>query len=366
MKRNYHTTAVIAFISLACLFIAEGVQADSITVRSSVRMPANGNPLILRQVAKLNGDAAEECGDLVIRKDFDSSEPVEIPIDHIRSILNDHGINWAKVSLTGSVLTVRPRATSDAILAMNSPMFGANSFGMGGSIDPAMNGDSVELEGFVSIESLLKSKGAIGKVISAIHSQWEMNAGELYVRIEHNGLGKIPADAIDHVIRLRGTPRNTDWVDVEIRSLRDSRGIRPTKTSLVRVDLRVRADVPIAIERLNSRHVLSRTDMEQASRLIRPSDAERLLSSSDLAGRKIIKTLQPGDILLWSALEPEIVISRNDSVRVVMGGAFNLSGTDAYALERGAVGDRIKCRWRAGDEPFTALVVAAGEVRAGG
>ena len=70
MKRIYHTTAVIAFISLACLFIAEGVQADSITVRSSVRMPANGNPLILRQVAKLNGDAAEECGDLVIRKDL--------------------------------------------------------------------------------------------------------------------------------------------------------------------------------------------------------------------------------------------------------------------------------------------------------
>jgi flagella basal body P-ring formation protein FlgA len=348
------------------MFTAESVNADSITVRSSVRMPANGSPLILRQVAQLTGESALACGDIVVQEKFDSQEPVELQIDYIRSLLDDHGINWAKVSLTGSELTIRPRATSDAILAMNSPVFGPTSRSVNAVLSPTEDASSPESQGYASAETLAGAKGVTGKIISAIRSQWEARKGALYVRVEESGLGKIPSDAIDYVIRLRGTPRDSDWVDVEIRSLRDSRGIRPTKTSLVRVDLRVRAEVPIAADRISSRKILSQEDIDHASRLIRPSDAERLLAGSDLIGRKIAKTLQAGDILLWSTLEPEIVISRNDSVRVVMGGAFNLSGTDAYALERGAVGDRIKCRWRAGDEPFTALVVAPGEVRAGG
>jgi flagella basal body P-ring formation protein FlgA len=361
-----HTTVMHA-LAFSVLTIGASVgHADSITLRSSVRMPANGTPLLLRHIAKLDGEAAITCGEMIIDTELDSQEPVEIGVDEIRALLVEHGVNWAQVSLTGSVLIVRPRVTSDAVLAMNAPIFGAVSQKSNGSSRATEDGLLIESQGFVSVETRVGTTGVKGKIISAIQSHWDARKGPLFVRIEDGGLAKIPNDAIDHVIRLRGTPRDTDWVDVEIRSLRDTRGIRPTKTILVRVDLRVRADVPIAVERMSSRHVLSRKDMENASRLVRPSDAARLLRAADLSGRKLAKPLQPGEILLWSVLEPEIVISRNDSVRVVMDGAFNLSGTDAYALERGAIGDRIKCRWRAGDQPFTALVVAAGEVRAGG
>ena len=91
-----------------------------------------------------------------------------------------------------------------------------------------------------------------------------------------------------------------------------------------------------------------------------------MIDPAALVGRKLAASVKAGSPVVWSTLEPEIVVNRNDSVRVVMRGAFQLSGTDALALERGSVGDRIKCRWRAGDEPFMALITAPGEVRAGG
>ena len=67
MKRIY-TITLLVLASLALIFTAESVNADSITVRSSVRMPANGSPLILRQVAQLTGESALACGDIVVQE----------------------------------------------------------------------------------------------------------------------------------------------------------------------------------------------------------------------------------------------------------------------------------------------------------
>ena len=353
--------SVLFTLSFSCV----AAHADSITLRGSIRFPANDNALRLDDIARLDGPEARRFADLKVAPKAAGLEAFEIDVEDIQSRLDDAGINWAMVELSGGVTVVRPRVTTAIRLGLNEA---SKSDGRTAVDMLAMN--AVEPEAvpvrFRPLDDWCGEDPVIDEILELVHAEWGVDSEHLHLAIDTDELSAIPTDMTTCTVSSRGATRGADYFDVQVRATRGEDDLRPTKTVLLRVDARVHTDATVARNDLRARRNLRADDLTVARCLVKPSDAQRMIDPAALVGRKLAASVKAGSPVVWSTLEPEIVVNRNDSVRVVMRGAFQLSGTDALALERGSVGDRIKCRWRAGDEPFMALITAPGEVRAGG
>lgn len=353
--------------TLVTTVLASATLGDSISLRGSVRMPADGGPLLLQDVAVMEGTESQRFATLEVYAQGDLHEAIEIHIDEIQQLLADAGVNWAKIALSGGVVVVRPRVTSSLAVGLNTLANSGHETLKNATLPMEVGGGaSNETTGFRHITAWADDHELLCRIVELIQEEWGEKASNLHLAIDLAQLAALPADATEITMESRGSSRGTDWFDVQFRAIRSNSSFRPTKTVLVRVDLRIMHDSAIAQRRLGANRTLKLDDLSTAPRLIKPSDAARGLRPQDLIGRRLARRVEAGDPILSRLLQPEVVVRRNDSVHVVMHGPFQLSGSEAMALERGAVGERINCRWRAGDEPFTALVVGPGEVRAGG
>lgn len=353
--------------SFATASLTMGALADSITLKGSVRMPADGRSLLLKDVAVLEGDDALKFGSLVVPIKSNLHEAVEIHVDVFQQILEEKDVNWARVALSGGAVVVRPRVNASVTVGLNTQV---ESRGLSVlKIEQPLavgGGGSSESSRFRHINDWQSEGGHLGEIAEMIRTEWKSEASKLHLAIDLAKLKDLPADATRIQVEARGSSRGTDWIDVQFRALRGETGFRPTKTVLVRVDLRVMCETTVALNRLTAKRTLKLDDLSTAPRLIKPSDAARALTPQNLVGRRLARRVEEGGSVLSSFLQAEVVVRRNDPVHVVMRGPFQLTGSEALALERGAIGERINCRWRAGDDPFTALVIGPGEVRAGG
>ena len=353
--------------TLAAAAMASATLGDSINLRGSVRMPADGGPLLLEDVAVMKGIEAQRFATLEVYADGDLHEAIEIHVDEIQELLADAGVNWAKTALSGGAVVVRPRVTSSLAIGLNTLAKPGHEALKGASAPMEVGGGaSNETTRFRHITAWADGEELHCRIVELIKAEWGEEASNLHLAIDLAQLAALPTDATQITMESRGSSRGTDWFDIQFRAVRSNSSFRPTKTVLVRVDLRIMHDSAIAQRRLGANRTLKLDDLSTAPRLVKPSDAARALRPEDLTGRRLARRVEAGDPVLSRLLQPEVVVRRNDSVHVVMHGPFQLSGSEAMALERGAVGERINCRWRAGDEPFTALVVGPGEVRAGG
>ena len=358
-------TCMIATFAMASL--ATGALADSITLKGSVRMPTDGSPLLLQDVAILDGDDAQHFAELTVPIEADLHEAVEIHVDVIEQLLAEEGVNWARIALSGGAVVVRPRINASVTVGLNTQVErGEVSEPQSGKSLAVGGGGSSESSRFRHIDDWQREGEHLGRIAEIIRAEWKEEASRLHLAIDLSKLTELPAHATRIEVEARGSSRGTDWIDVQFRALRGETSFRPTKTVLVRVDLRVMRETTVALNRLTARRTLKLDDLSTAPRLIKPSDAARSLTPESLVGRRLSRRVEEGGAVLSSFLQAEVVVRRNDPVHVVMRGPFQLTGSEAMALERGAVGERINCRWRAGDEPFTALVIGPGEVRAGG
>ncbi|MCH2160703.1 MAG: flagellar basal body P-ring formation chaperone FlgA [Phycisphaerales bacterium] len=359
-----HLTRIFVLFILATLSVA--TQADSITLRASIRTPVDGNGIIrLTDIARLDGVEAMRFADVRIVTSAGAPEVIEIDVQDVHALLDQAGINWAEVELAGGTTVVRPRVTSAVTLGLNRAVESHGDIEVGSSKAAQAKSDA-RAPAFQSMDAWRDQDPVVDEILDIVSQEWGADSQDLHLAIDTTALAGLPDDATACTVRTRGPTRGADFFDVQVRATRGAEGLRPTKTVLLRVDARIRTEATVAKSNLRDRRTLRMDDLDVATCLLKPSDAVRMLDSSALVGRKLVSSVDSGQPVLWSALEPEIVVKRNDSVRVVMRGAFRLSGNDAIALERGSVGDRIKCRWRAGDEPFVALVTGPGEVRAGG
>jgi flagella basal body P-ring formation protein FlgA len=350
-------------LSLA-LVAASTTFADTITLRSSVRMPADGSALRLVDAAVLDGAEAERFATVELHPAHDLLEAIEIDVHSIQQQLDELGANWAKLALSGGNVVVRPRITLPMEARLNTHILARPAIAPQATHDliGAMGGEPAA---FRPLAAWADEGQIAAGIVEVITQEWGEQAGAVHLALDERSLAALPADATSLTIEPRGSTRGVDWFDVQIRAERGGDRLRPTKTLLVRVDLRVDTRTATAQHRLSANRTLQLDDLSMGMARLRPTDALRALQPEHLIGRRLQRTVESGQPILGSSLEPEMVIQRNDRVQVVMHGPFRLSGNDAVALERGAIGERIKCRWRAGDEPFTALVTGPGSVRAG-
>ena len=90
-----------ALIVAMLLSATSGLNADTITLRPSVRLSANSNSITLGDIADLDGPEALSFAALPVAKPSDSNDIIELSINDIRALLDDAGAHWGRVNLSG-------------------------------------------------------------------------------------------------------------------------------------------------------------------------------------------------------------------------------------------------------------------------
>ena len=95
-------------LTVTSLLCATPAMADSIDIKRSIRMRHADSRITLADIAALSGSHATKHADIVIDRFQDSSRPMKITVDQISDALDQAGVNWARVELSGGTAVVRP------------------------------------------------------------------------------------------------------------------------------------------------------------------------------------------------------------------------------------------------------------------
>lgn len=348
------TIRTIVAVAAGVAVIAGTTAADSIALKRSVRRAAADRPVLLQDIAAIEGPhaAAFAALEIVPAAAMPAAGVTTIDIADVRSALDGAGVSWGRVDLSGGRVVIRP-ATVAA-----SPVAGATGESAGRRFLAESSGRPVEADsgaaesaGFVRVSSLFGESNddglaaTIGRLILDDVRDVESDASRVLVRIDRRAVADLPPTARDCRVRLRGRG-DADRVIAEISGeLPDGR--RPQ--CLIPVEVRVERRVPVAVRRIvrGQRLLGAGADLEVAWRSFPISEvageSPTILGMSSVVGRALATTVEPGEVVLRAMLVPEIVVERGMRVRVrsVAGGYEMIR--EMEALEDGAVGDRIPC-----------------------
>src|SRR4051812_2124825 len=108
------TNANIVAMTLLVLAVSPVLHADEIHLRTSVRLNSDAKNVTLANVAELQGPEAMRFADLEVAAISAESKAVEVAIKDIRSKLEQAGVNWGIVNLSGRTVTIRPSRDGNA------------------------------------------------------------------------------------------------------------------------------------------------------------------------------------------------------------------------------------------------------------
>lgn len=345
-------TGIISLTLLALsLCFAADTAADSITLRASVRAPHDRQTITLGDIARLDGPEAVRHDSLVIATIDKSGRIQTLRLDDIRSALESAEVNWAKVSLNGRDVMVRPRVEHGAHgpKAMEPQAITTST---------SRKGEQASEPVPVVAESIMK-EGTLRSAIAALMA---------------SGLGLDPSnlqmvfDPRDHDLLALNDPALRFQID-PISSLRSDRTafsivvwrgaeIDRKATIAVQPYIAVRAaDVARDIQRGET---ITPNDLTVRTSWVRPSFLDRV-ADPEASGRVATRALEVGTTLTQRDLASETVVRRGDRtlIRCLSGGI--VINFEAEARENGAVGDRIEFRKVGERETFLAVVAAGGE-----
>src|SRR5215510_12395649 len=101
-------TSQVLVATIAACGLTLASNADTIMLKSSVRLASGSTAVRLADIADLDGPEATALSEMTITTIKDGSAPIEIPIRDVRARLEEARINWGHISLNGRSVTVRP------------------------------------------------------------------------------------------------------------------------------------------------------------------------------------------------------------------------------------------------------------------
>lgn len=351
---------------------AAAATADRIDLRRSIRRASADTPLLLEEIARIEGEHARRFADLVVLPiDEASSERIErIHVADVRRMLDAAGVDWGRVDLAGGEVTVRPaivRSTEPAGAGEASdrtaPVFQTTVQSTDVPAPPAF-------DRFRSLNEV--SSAADGTPISAIARQiathWSLEGADLdtiLINADLSSLDRLPADVATYRLTVVAEAL-TDLIHVKVEGI-DTAGRHPAV--LVSVQVRRLAEVPVAIASVGAGRPIRGLGVDVAIERhpVRPSvleDPRRLVDVRAVSDRKPRRALSPGDVLTRDLLVPAKVISRGEEVTVESRiGGYRIT-YKAIATSDGLSDGRVMCRAIDGDRTaiFEAQVVGSGLV----
>jgi flagella basal body P-ring formation protein FlgA len=349
---------LISSITISLLAVGS-VTADVIRLRDSVRRTAVDQPVLLRDIAILEGAVAEGFGGLVVRVEA-RDDVMRIRVDEIRDLLDDAGAYWGELSLEGGTTRVRPPAARIDARSSSHPDLDIDSNPRAAAKTAGSVQASIDLR---SPFELLDRGGLVEEIAGRVIEAWGPDSESIRIGFDPARLADAVAGLATAEISVQGDLRG-DRFQVRIGGRRSDG--RVSRARLLPVRVRLVELVPVAVRELRPGRRLDASDFTLEPRPVRPSSV--VLDLDSIEDRQLQTALARGHALEVVHLRPEIVVDRRDDVLVIADDGQVSIHVRGIAIEKGRVGDTIQCRLRTSDPRdrtawFDAEVVGPGRVR---
>lgn len=348
---NHRVFTVLTATTFAMMLACSAI-AGTITLRSAVRLPADATHVRLSDIAILTGADAEAHAQLLIAELRDPTAAVEIPLREVRQRLDEAGVHWGRVSLSGRSVTVRPRRSGAASppLPMSSAAVQGATIARPEAEPKSQHQLASDLVGKGTLRSMFAAFIAHGLNIAPSDLQLSfderhaafLDASPGERRFEIEPVNNLRSSRIDLTVRV--------WVDGLIDHRRTFSVSPLVRTPVVIVNEEIRRDAPISEAALRTEH-----------RWLSPNSAGLVHSFTEAAGRHALVRLREGELLRETHLRRETLIRRGEHVlvRCVVGSA--VISLQAEARADGSEGDVIEFRKVGERDTFLATVTGRNE-----
>lgn len=329
---------------------ASPTTGDSIRLCASVRLPAGAAAVRLADVAELEGAEAEQYADLVIAEVADD-RLLEIGIRQVRQRLEEAGVHWGRINLSGRAVVVRPHRTAAAPTAMTAVSLTA---GQADDDRPHRSAAHDLLAAGIIDEPTLR--GAIAqylargfdvdpkdlRIIFDGADQDLLEESSQTYRIELKLESSLSSDRVTFTVRL--------WSDGVVTSSRQI-SLRPmvcTRTAVLGRDV-------------DRGEPIGERDFTITQQWLPPLQAALTCDPAGAVGRLACKKLKAGETLRDKNVRQPTLIERGDRVmvRCLVGGV--VISLQAEACADGAAGEAIEFRKLGERDTFLARVTGPGE-----
>jgi len=333
----------------AALLFADNACGDTIALRSSVRLRLSADVITLGEIADLEGPAAIALANVPIALSRDVRSVMEIPVRDVRSKLDEAGVHWGKVNLSGRSVVVRAGRdfAAAAPMAMTSL-----------SLDQDQTAKRTS-RGEQAASALLDQPTVRGSIANLIVSNLHCKADDLRLSFDSDDADILDARLDQTRFEIQPLSNfNSDRIDLTVR-LWDSAKVRQSQIVSVRATLRVKA-ATLAID-VQKDQVIAESDIVETEQWLPLSQASQMVSRVGAVGRMANQRMKAGEVLRDRSTRREMLIKRGELaiVRCLVGGA--VISLQAEARTDGAEGEVIEFRKQGERETFRATVTNRGE-----
>lgn len=336
--------------ALAPLLATAAASGDSIVLLDSVRL-ADGE-IRLSDIAELRGDYASGLGAIVVGSlEQDADRAMELRITDVRRLLDEHGVHWGRIELSGQTVAVRASVDvhGSAPLAMQ-PLDTSNRL-------QAAPRRSMQRSMAASLIDRSTLRGWIARRIATVLEVDPTNL-QLDFPADRSAMLDAPLDGARFEVKLLNSPKQSKRLEFEVRRWVDG---RPTTRDLITVEPAVRTTVATLRTDVPRGRPILAEHIEAVEQWMSPLERLGRVSPEAIDGQAAAIRLRTGTMLRQRDLEQPVLIRRGDEVRVscFVGGAVMTLRATAEA--GGIAGDTIRLRKGRERTTFTARITARGE-----
>ena len=344
------TAGMIVAIVAAC-GLAQTSIADTIALKSSVRLNSGASVVKLSDLADLNGAEALALAELPIAMVKDASTLMEIPLRDVRAKLEEAHINWGHINLSGRAVTVRPGRAGDAAppLAMMPASVGMSD----------NQRDEPRSRTQQRAADVLDSPTLRGTITNLIVSNLHVDAADLRLGFDHADDAFL--DTSTQTTRFEVQPLGSfasDRIDLTVRTWMDSK-VQQSRTISIQPLIRIEA---VVLRRdVQKDQTIAEADLQPSEQWLPPSQAGQTSTLVNAVGRVALKNMKTGEIVRLKNVRRDNLIKRGDLViiRCLVGGV--VISLQAEARDDGGEGDNIEFRKKGEKENFLATISSRGE-----
>ncbi|MBT8487121.1 MAG: flagellar basal body P-ring formation protein FlgA [Phycisphaerales bacterium] len=325
--------------------------ADTIRLRSSVRLDAQQTSVTLGAIARLDGAEAAALASTVIAE-RDPATLLEISVDDVKRRLDNAGVHWGRVNLSGRAILVRPAAAAGTAAPGAMRAVAVNP--------PVRRGERVSNALEVNAADLAAGNDLGGAIARQTALALGVTPGSLRLRFESRDAATLerPSHGADFEL-IPQTDYGSDRVGLQVRIWENGRIVDRTRVSFEPL---VEAPVAFMRREVPRSGVLTADDFGTETRWLPPSQHAIAATPGAIAGRVTTQRLKAGAIVRSKHVRQRALVQRGDRVNVqcLVGGM--VIRMNAEALEDGALGEPVELRRPGERSVFTATVIAPGEL----
>ena len=350
---NMKRAAPVAVCGFAVMTLAFGAEsfADSITLKNAVRLVGDAKVVTLADIAEIDGHDASRYSNLHIADINTPGSVMEISVKDVRTALEQAGVNWALVNLSGRKVIVRPSrdGSAEAPIAM-----------AGASLGNAKSIKAASVPSQPSTADAIVSSGTIrGQVADRIVAGLHVDPKNLRLNFD-DGDAAFLDSGLD-TMRLEIDPQssfNSDRIALTLRLWSDNR-VQSQRTISVQPLLLIKAAT--AMHDIEKDQIIAEENLASTDQWLPPSQVALTISLPQAVGRSAAKKLNAGEVIRDKSIRRDAIVKRGEqvTVRCLVGGVA--ISMQAEARADGSEGDVIELRKQGERDTFRATVTGRAE-----